>query len=351
MRRILQPLLLLLAGSTDKELARQVQFLKVENQILRSKLPKRITVTAAERQRLLKFGRAVGRGINHLISIVTPRTFARWLSADKESSRQSPAKLGRPKTDEEVRQLVIRLARENRWGSARILGELKKLGVRKICRSTVRNILKANGFDPGPYLGETTWDEFLKIHAKTLWACDFFSKRIWTMKGRVDGYVLFFLHLGSRRVFVTPSTVQPDRVWMAQQARNVSMHFADQPDKPKILIRDHDGKFSPEFDAILESEDITVKKVGPLAPNLNAFAERWVQSIKRECLDHFIVLGERHLDHLIREYLAYYHTERPHQGLDNRPLTLVEPGENSAGEIVCSERLGGLLKHYYRKAG
>src|SRR5262249_4185723 len=152
MKKVFQALLLMLATTTDRALARQVQYLKAENDILRSKLPKRITVTPKERQRRLKIGKAPGSGIRCLISIVAPRTFLRWLQGEKaQEGKQKPTKAaqpGRPRTKEEIRQLVLKLARENAWGYTRILGELKKLGVPKISRSTVVNILKAAELEP-----------------------------------------------------------------------------------------------------------------------------------------------------------------------------------------------------------
>ncbi|MBY0526194.1 MAG: integrase core domain-containing protein [Gemmataceae bacterium] len=352
MNGLFRAFLVLLATSTDRELARQVEYLRAENRILRGKLPQRIAITPAEKQRLIGLGKPLGAALKELISIVSPRTFTRWLTAGKPIARK-PSKPGRPKTEVEIRDLVVRLARENGWGYTRILGELKKLGVRTIARSTVVNILKENDLDPGPKRGEGTWSDFVTRHAKTLWATDFFSKKVWTTGGLVEFFILFVIHVGSRRVFVSGMTAQPDQAWTMQQARNMALHFAEQPDKPTLLLRDHDGKFPPEFDQILESEGVEVKKVGPLAPNLNAYAERWVQTVKQECLDHFVVFGEAHLRYLLTEYVTWYHTCRPHQAKDNVPLTGAGPPPVSAfkGEdIACDERLGGLLKHYHRRA-
>jgi putative transposase len=249
---------------------------------------------------------------------------------------------------------VLRLARENAWGYTGILGELKKLGIYKISRSTVIKILKENGLEPGPRRGEGTWDEFLKRHATTLWACDFFSKKVWTTKGLVEVLVLFFIQVGSRRVHMAGMTANPDRAWMVQQARNRAMIFDQEPVKPKYLLRDRDSKFVQEFDAILASEGIEVKPIAVRAPNQNAVAERFVQSAKSECLDHFIVFGEAHLRHLLSEYLIYYHHFRPHQGLGNRPLGCTDSAlvvaDRHLGEVACEERLGGLLRHYQRRA-
>jgi putative transposase len=233
------------------------------------------------------------------------------------------------------------------------LGELKKLGMHKISRNTVKNILRDNGLDPGPKRGQGTWDEFLKRHAQSLWACDFFSAKVWTLGGLVDIFVLFFIHIGTRRVHLAGLTAHPNRAWVVQQARNLSMVFAEEPVKPRMLLRDHDSKFVPEFDQVFESDGIEVNAVGPLAPNMNPHAERWVQAVKQECLAHFVIFGEAHLRHLLTEFLTYYHQERPHQALGNVPPcgspSVATDLPVTGTDIVCEERLGGLLKHYRRK--
>jgi putative transposase len=185
MYSIFHSLLLVIAGATQKELARQVKYLKVENETLRAKLPGRITITSKERQRLLKFGKNLGsKAINAVVGIVSPATFLRWIREDKKASKRKtklpPAKRGRKRTPEQIQKLILKLGRETGWGYTRILGELKKLGIRAITRNTVKNILKAAGLDPGPKRGEGTWDEFLKQHAASLWQCDFFSQRVLT---------------------------------------------------------------------------------------------------------------------------------------------------------------------------
>ena len=188
------------------------------------------------------------------------------------------------------------------------------MGVRKICRSTVKNILKEAGLDPGPNRGEDSWDDFLKRHAATLWACDFFTKPVWTLCGWVEVYVLFFIHIGTRRVHIAGMTPNPDRAWVAQQSRNTAMYFSQLPESPTMLIRDRDQKYSEQFDAVFKAEGVEVKRVGPQAPNMNAFAERWVQSVQKERLNHSLVFGEAHLRHILAEYVAHYYQERPHQG-------------------------------------
>lgn len=244
--------------------------------------------------------------------------------------------------------MVIELARQVGGGYTRILGELKKLGITNICRTTVRNIMIEEGFDPDPRQGEGSWDEFLKMHAKTLWACDFLSKKVWTLQGLVCYYLLFFIHIQTREVVVTSCTNQPGAAWVEQQARNVMMAVEDSSRVMTDLLHDWDTKFTKQFDGIVTSGGARVHRVGPSKPNLNAYAERFVQTLQVECLDHFVVIGPKHLDHLVCEFVEHYHQERPHQALGNAPPR--GPVPVGHGEILCKERLGGLLKHYYRKA-
>ena len=220
----------------------------------------------------------LGPAINSLITIVTPRTFSRWMKEQKGTAKAgtSKRKPGRPRTELEIRELILRIARENGWGFSRILGELKKLGINSVSRSTVVNILKEAGFDTSPTRGKGTWSEFLERHQKTLWASDFLSVKSLTTKGFVDLFVLFFIHPGTRRVIVSGITTNPNSVWMKQQARNVTGEIRDLGfPAPVVLIIDHDTKYTREFDAIFESEGTEVKRVGPIAPNLNAYAERF----------------------------------------------------------------------------
>lgn len=199
MARLFHAFMLVVTRATDRELARQVQFLKAENQILRGKLPKRVVVTPSERRRLLKFGKPLGPAIKHLVGIVSPTTFARWI---REANRgKAPGKSGRPRKWIDIRALIVKLAKETGWGYTRILGEIRKLASQKVSRQFVVNVLKEHGFDPGPRRGEKTWNEFITMHAQTLWQCDFFSKRVMTPAGFRELFILVFLHVGTRRIF------------------------------------------------------------------------------------------------------------------------------------------------------
>lgn len=346
--------LLLLANATDRELARMIEFLKAENRILRSKLPGRIEVTPAERRRLLKLGQPLGTKVRQLLTIVSIRTFRRWLKAAEggTATETRSSKGGRPRTPAENRDLVLRMAADNGWGFGRIVGELKKLGI-AIGKTTVKDILRGHGYDLGPKRSEGTWAEFIERHAKTLWACDFFQKKIWTIGGLVDYFALFFIHVGSRRVILAGLTPNPTPAWVAQQARNVAMEMQDREQKPTHLIRDNDTKYSSQFDDVFETEGVEVVKTCIQAPNMNAFIERWIQSLQVECLDQCVVFGEDHLRHLIDSYQAFHNSDRPHQSRDNLPLdghVLNPPADWQPDQLECTESLGGVLKSYSWKA-
>jgi putative transposase len=340
------PLLLLLASSTDSDLAKQVEYLKAENGILRKRIDKRLYLTTAEKRLLVKLGLAIGKGIGALLTVVAYPTFRRWVglyepAAAGTKPKGARGKGGRPRTPDETRELVLRLARENDWGYTRILGELRKLSTTKISRSTVVNILRENDSTKG------TWADFLKSHAQSLWQCDFFSKNIVTAAGIRQCFVLAFIHVQTRRVWLSPWTFKPDAPWMTEQAEGFLVHAKTQGLAAGVVLRDRDSKYTTAFDGALEAGGVTVTRVGYRSPNQNAYVERFVQAIERECLDRFIVFGREHLDHVCREYVEYYHIERPHQGMGNRPLT-GSAAMSTVGEVLCGERLGGVLRHYHR---
>jgi putative transposase len=223
-----------------------------------------------------------------------------------------------------------------------------------VSQTTIKNILKEEGIKPGPKRGRGTWDEFLKIHAQTLWQVDFFSKAIWTPTGLRQAFVLAFIHLGSRRVFCSPCSFQPDGRWMVRQAEALIEQARDAGLPLKYLVRDRDCMYVRDFDAAFERVGVSVEPTAPRAPNQNAFIERWIKSIQVECLNHFMVIGQKHFDHLVSCCQNFYNSLRPRQALDNRPLVGAWPEVDDpfvAGEqIVCRESLGGVLRHYERIA-
>jgi transposase InsO family protein len=243
------------------------------------------------------------------------------------------------------------MARENRtWGSERIHGQLKNLDI-NVSTEAIRKLLRRHHIFPKTdRTSQGTWKEFIKRHKDVLWATDFFTHDILTITGIRTYYILFFIHLETRRIHISGMTEYPDAEWMKQQARNISDYEGELQDV-KYLIHDRDGKYCDAFQMILKSADIECIKLPARSPNLNAHAERFVRSIKEECLSKFIPLNEKMLRHIINEYTEHYHHERNHQGhgIDNELLFPIEKSKNS-GKIKQSERLGGLLNYYYCEA-
>ena len=245
------------------------------------------------------------------------------------------------------------MAKENSdWGYDCIVGAMPNLGYR-LSDQTVGNILHRNGIAPAPARKRTTtWADFIRVHMAVLAGTDFFSVEVLTLRGLVTYYVLFFIRLESRRVEVAGITQHPNEAWMKQIARNVTMDKWGFLDNCSYLIHDRDTKYCQSFRDIVESDDVRTLPLPARSPNLNAFAERWVKSVKDECLSKLILFGEASLRRTLREYVVHYHVERNHQGKDNVLLfpaaTRVE--NRIDGSISCKERLGGLLKYYHREA-
>lgn len=354
MKDLYAKLVLLFCSVEKAQLIRLVELRDAEIAMLRARVPeKRIFLSNEERQRLLELGEAIGAEASKLISIVSGRTYSRWLS--RKRSGEPPAKrMGRKGTPETLRQLVVRLARGNTWGYGRIVGELKKLRVQCVGRSTVRKILQEEGVSPSPKRRRGAWDEFVRTHAKTLWQCDFFTKRVVTATGLRDAYVLAFLHVDSRRVVCSPATLNPDDAWCVAQAEAMLQQAEGMELPCRHLVRDQDDKYTARFDAVFEAVEAAVEPTAPRAPNQNAFIERWIGSIKQECLDRFIAFGLGHLDFLVASYVEHYATARPHQRKENKPLSGVWPDVDDppdrAEQVVCHETLDGVLKRYERVA-
>ena len=276
----------------------------------------------------------------------------------KDPVRQWLAKTYDSYADKDLRELILRMARENaQWGYRRIVGELGKLHL-PVSKSTVSRVLKDEQIYPEPNkgrgrTGDATWQRFIQLHMSTLVACDFFTKAVVTPLGIRTAYFLFFIHLGSRRVYLTSATSHTDGPWVLQQARHFRRWCERQGIECSHLIHDRDRKFPVMFDTLLQGHGVRVIKTPFRAPNANAFAESWVATVKRECLDHFVCFSLGHLDHIAQRYVAFYNEDRPHQGVGNRPLSTgptLATGSAGPSAVRCRPYLGGLLKTYYRLA-
>lgn len=352
MARFFHPLLTLIASSTDHELAKYVQFLKEENKILRKRIKGEIHTRPEERQRLIEFGRTLGRAIEELITIVSPSTFYRWLrDADSGKKRANPK--GGQRKPREVRELIIEIARTTGFGYTRIIGELRKLGIKQVSRQTVRNILKEEGIEPAPDRTSDKWTNFLERHKNTLWATDFFSVKAVTARGIQNLYGLVFLCMETREVIVSSSTRHPNAAWVKRQTEAFIEQTANRPEKPSIVMHDRDTKFTKEFVAALKAKGIRTNALPVASPNLNGRCERFIQSLKRECLQKFILFGHRHLDHIVSEWVVYYNTRRSHMVRGNLPPICELPEEVTQFKresIQVRSYVGGLVRSFEKKA-
>lgn len=315
-------------------------------------------MTNPQRMTLAEIAKRLGRrALGDVATLVTPETLLSWyrkLIARKFDGSKNRRKAGRPRVTETTEALILKLARENRaWGYKRLAGALGSLGI-KVSLQTVGNILKRHDLPPAPERKKgIPWKEFISSHLSVLAATDFFSAEVLTLKGLVTYYILFFIHLDTRKVHLAGITPAPDEAWMKQIARNLSDAEDGFLRGRRFLLHDRDSKYGPAFRDILQSTGVECLPLPARSPDLNAFAERWVLSVKDECLNRLILFGERSLHKAVHEYIAHHQHERPHQGLANAiPFPQPEDrGGSQDGPIFCRERLGGLLKFYHRKAG
>jgi putative transposase len=345
-------LLAYITGTVDQELLARNEYLVTENRILRNQIKGRVRLSDGERKTLAAIGHKLGKqALQEVATIVKPDTILRWhrqLVAQKFDGSQQRKAPGRPTIDQELEALVVRLAQENRsWGYDRIVGALANLG-HTLSDQTVGNILKRHGIPPAPERKTTTtWKEFIRTHMDVLVATDFFTAEVWTLGGLVTYYVLFFIHLESRQIHVAGVTPHPNEAWMVQVARNVTMEEWGFLSPGQYLIHDRDGKYCPAFQQIIDTAGVKRVPLPPRSPNLNAYAERWVRSVKEECLSRLILFGEASLHHALMQYVEHFHHERNHQGKGNVLLfPAVSQDTAHQGPLQCRERLGGLLKYY-----
>jgi putative transposase len=283
------------------------------------------------------------------LRLVTPRTLLRWHAQLVARRWTYPHRRpGRPPTPPPIRNLVLRMARENpRWGYRRIQGELIGLGY-SVAASTVWKILKNAGLDPAPRRSGPTWRQFLSAQAHAILAVDFahvdtvFLRRL---------YILVAVEHGRRRVHIAGITAHPTQSWVTQQARNLLMDLGKRADQFRFLIRDRDSKFTMSFDAVFAGADMRIIRTPIRAPRANAIAERLIGTLRRECLDHLLIIGPRHLDVVLREYVQHFNAHRPHRTLDQSPPAGgTPPPSDTTVRPLRRDRLGGLIHEYVHVA-
>ena len=341
-----------LAVWLGRVLQQEVDYLMAENRVLRERLgSKKLRLTVAERRRLAVLGAQMGRkALTKVATIARPETILRWyreLVAKKYdgSKHRGP---GRPRKRGEIADLVVKMARENEgWGYTRIKGALQNLGY-KVGGGTIQRILRENGIDPAPLRG-MSWGTFIKAHLGAIAGMDFFTVEVVTLLGLVRYHVLFVLDIKSRTVEIAGIGRDPCGRWMEQMARNLVDAVDGFLAGKRYLLMDRDPLYTGPFRRIVEGSGVKIVRLPARSPNLNAFAERFVLSIKSECLERMVPLGEKHLRQAILEYMAHYHGERNHQGLGNALINGAGNDSVGAGPVVRRDRIGGLLHFYHRR--
>jgi transposase InsO family protein len=346
-----------LAGWMNRQQQDVIAYLTVENRILREKLGhKRILLSDAQKRCLAEAAAKLGRDLlRQFGTLFSPETLLKWnrtLVARKYDGSDRRGKRGpKPTKANMIRKLVIQMSQENAgWGYGRIYGELKKLGY-KVHWQTVRRVMLDHGLldDPDrPY--KSTWKDFLKSHWESLAAADFFTVETWGLKGLTRYLVFFVIDVSTRRVEIAGIHANPCETQMLQYARNLTDAQDGFLNGKRVLIHDRDPLYTEKFRETLRAAGVRALKLPKRSPNLNALAEAFVAGIRRECLNKMILVGEKHLRYVISSFAEYYNTERPHKSLNYcRPVEPDDP-PTMEGVVKCHERLGGLLKSYYREA-
>jgi putative transposase len=345
--RSVQLLVLLARGEAAKDL--ELLVLRHQITVLRRQLP-RPKLEPADRALLAAVSRALPRS-RWSCFFVRPETLLRWHRRLIAGAWTYPHRqTGRPPLDQDIQQLIIRMAKENpTWGYQRIRGELLRLGV-QVSATAIRTTLRRHRLDPAPRRAATSWQAFLRRQAAGIVACDFFTvDTIWLRQL----YVLFFIEHKTRRVHLAGVTANPDGAWVTQQARNLLLVLGEQGRRVRFLLHDRDAKFSRSFDDVFRSEGGQVVVTPVRAPTANAYAERWVRTVRAECLDWLLVLGRAHLEQILRVYAEHYNAHRPHRALRLEPplqqAGLTAVGEDQPARVQRHDLLGGLI-HEYRRA-
>ena len=345
-----------IAGWMNRQQQDVISYLREENRILREKLGhKRILLNDSQKRRLAVKGKALGhRLLEQFGTLFSPATILhwhRWLIARKYDGSGKRRRGPKPTKQRLIRDLVLRMAADNpSWGYGHIHGELKKLQY-DVSWQTVRRVMLDHGLLPDPDKPyKTTWNTFIKSHWDSIAACDFFSVEAWGLKGLTRYMVFFVIELATRKVEIVGIHADPCEVQMLQWARNLTDAEDGFLKDKRILIHDRDPLFTKKFRETLKGVGVRALKLPKQSPNLNSVAESFVRNVTRELLDKMIFFGEKHIRYVLSSYVEHYLTERPHQGLGNVRIIEPEDPQPSEGEVLCRERLGGLLKSYYRDA-
>ena len=346
---LFSPLYMMFALLFRNDQDRLVVVLYQQVLVLQRQLGKQPSLVKGERLGLVLSGLLLARKrLGEALLIVKPETLVRWHRAivRRHWRLLSGRKPGRPpEITPEMEQLVLRIARENRWmGYGKIAGEMRKLGYSRFGRSSVKRILKQHGLTPETRRsGGLGWLQFLSHYGQFIWASDFCTVTTATLR---TYYVVFFLEIGTRRIIHWKASAFSNEAWVAQQFRNLSV-VSD--DLPRYLIHDRDSKYTRCADSLLEDVGTKVIRLPVRSPDLNGYAERWIRSLRQECLDRIILLNEAHLRWVLGEYVRYYNHRRPHQSLQHLPPEAL-PEYPCHGEIVSQPVLGGLINDYCRLA-
>lgn len=324
LRRLLQLAALWVRSNDFKEL--EIVVLRHELDILRRQR-KRPVMTAVDRLFLAAASQCLARD-RWGSFMITPATLLRW-HRRLVAKRWTFTHQGRPPMRREIRDLVLRVARDNpRWGYQRIVGELKGLGI-PVSATTVRSWLRAAGFGPSGTRRGITWREFVRTHRHSLSAVDFFTvETLWLQRL----YVLFFIELGSRRVHLAGCTSHPGAPWVMPRAREMTWTFADRSERLRFLIRDRDQKFTAAFDEVFRSDGIEIVRTPFRTPQANGVAERFVRTVRSECLDWLLVLNERHVEGVLRVFVTHYNKHRPIEQCRSRHPS--HDGHRSRGRLA-----------------
>ena len=354
---ILHILIAMIAGWIQDHQQQVINYLREENCVLNAQLGgRRLRLTETERRRRATLAYPLGRQrLKEVATLATPETLLRWyhrFMAQKFDGSWRRRPLGRPRVTEEIEQLVVRMAEENATrGYRRNQGPLANLG-HSIDAITVRNILRRHHMEPAPQRRKSgiCWTQFLQTHWEVLAATDFFTVEVATWHGLVTYYVLVVMELATRRIQIAGITAHPTMVFMQQCARQLTDPFTGFLLGKRYLLHDRDTKFTHVFDELLKDSGVEPIVLSPRSPNLNAHCERFVRSIKEEALDQILILGERSLSYVIRQYLVHYHAERNHQGLDNQLIAPASDSGSHSDQVRRRARLGGLLSYYCHDA-